>query len=133
MRTLALILLSSVFLGGTALALDESVVVQINSLNGSGETGTATLLPEGKQTKVVITLLNTPPGVAQPAHIHLGRCNSLDPKPKWPLNPIESGRSVTTIPVSIDEIERNPTAINVHESQYEIKKYVACGDIIPTY
>ena len=133
MRTFALILLISVFFGGTALALDDSVVVQINPLNGSGENGSATLLPEGKETKVVITLFNTPPGVAQPAHIHLGRCDSLNPAPKWPLSPVENGRSVTMVPVPIDEITKNPTAINVHESKGEIMKYVACGDIVPTY
>ena len=133
MRKLALILLLTSLFGGVAQALDDSVTVQLDALNDSGETGTATLIPEGNQTKVIINLLNTPTGVAQPAHIHEGRCDNLNKAPKWSLEAVTDGRSITMVPVSIDEITKNATAINIHKSAAEVQVYVACGNIVPTY
>jgi Cu/Zn superoxide dismutase len=133
MRNLTMLLLFSGLIAGTAIALDNSVTLTLNAENGSGESGTATLFPEGKQTKVVINMVNTPAGVAQPAHIHEGRCDNLNKKPKWPLEPVKDGRSQTVVAASIDEITKNPTAINIHKSAEEAQVYVACGNIVPTY
>lgn len=128
-----MVLLLTFLFGSVAQALDDSVTVQLGAQNGSGETGSATLIPEGKQTKVVINLLNTPMGVAQPAHIHEGTCDKLNKAPKWPLEAVKDGKSVTIVPASIDEITKNATAINIHKSGKEVQVYVACGNILPSY
>ena len=57
MRRLAMILMLAGLFAEPALALDDVVTVQLEAQNDSGETGTATLLPQGDKTKVVILLL----------------------------------------------------------------------------
>ncbi|MBV8153156.1 MAG: hypothetical protein JOY98_01950, partial [Candidatus Eremiobacteraeota bacterium] len=54
-----------------APAATTAVTVDMKALNGSGETGTATLTQETDGTKVVISLKNAP-AAAQPTHIHIG-------------------------------------------------------------
>lgn len=126
----ALSLLLAGLLAGPALALDNAVSVKLDAQNDSGQSGSATLLPEGKQTKIVIDLLNAPAGVAQPAHIHLGSCGKLNKSPKWPLEPVKDGRSVTLLPVALDTILAEKAAINVHKSAAEVQVYVSCGNIV---
>jgi hypothetical protein len=116
---------------GAALALDDNVTVKLEAMNNSGQTGTATLMPEGDKTKVVILLTNAPAGVAQPAHIHLGTCDKLDKAPKWKLEAVKDGQSTTVVPVSLDTILKEKSAINIHKSAAEIQVYVSCGNIIP--
>jgi len=111
-----------------ALAADKTVTVPIKAQNDSGETGTATLTPQGDKTKVEVTL-NGAPASAQPAHIHEGSCANLDPKPKYPLENIVNGKSSTVLPVSVSALEGASYAINVHKSAADLKTYVACGDI----
>lgn len=130
MRQSIVILLLAGLSSNVALALDDAVTVKLEAQNNSEQTGTATLLPEGNQTKVVIELSNAPTGVAQPAHIHLGTCSNLDKAPKWPLEPVKGGRSVTVVPVSLDTILKDRTAINIHKSAAEPQIYVSCGNII---
>jgi hypothetical protein len=130
MRQSIVILLLAGLSSNVALALDDAVTVKLEAQNNSEQTGTATLLPEGNKTKVVIELSNVPMGVAQPAHIHLGTCSNLDKAPKWPLEPVKGGRSVTVVPVSLDTILKDRTAINIHKSAAEPQIYVSCGNII---
>ena len=113
---------------GSAAAADEAVTVPIKAENGSGETGTATLTPQGDKTKVEVTLKGAP-DAAQPAHIHEGSCAKLDPKPKYPLENVVGGKSSTVLPVSVSALKSGSYAINVHKSAQDIKTYVACGDI----
>ena len=127
-KSILILLLAGLF-SGAALALDDTVTVKLEAQNNSGENGTATLTPQGNKTKVVIEIPNAPTDVAQPAHIHLGRCDALDKAPKWPLEPVKSGHSTTIVPVSLDTILKDKTAINIHKSPIETQVYVACGDI----
>lgn len=129
MRKSIVILLLGLF-AHAALALDDVVSVKLEAQNNSGQNGTATLLPEGDTTKVVIEIPNMPAGVAQPAHIHLGRCDNLDKAPKWRLEDVKGGRSVTVVPAPLDVILKDRTAINVHKSAAEAQIYVSCGNII---
>ena len=131
MRRLVMILMLAGLSGSPALALDDVISVTLDALNDSGQSGSATLIPEGKQTRVAIELSNAPPGVAQPAHIHLGRCDNLDKAPKYPLEAVKGGRSVTVLPVSLDTILKERSAINIHKSAAEVQTYVACGNIVP--
>lgn len=130
MRKMIMMLMLGGLFSGTALALDDVITVKLDAQNNSGQTGTATLTPQGNTTRVVIELLNAPTDVAQPAHIHLGACDKLDKAPKWPLEPLKGGRSTTTVPVSLDTILKDKTAINVHKSAAEVQAYVACGNIV---
>ena len=129
MHKLVVLLLFSGLFTTNALAAQNVVTVKLEAQNNSGETGTATLTPEGNKTKVVIELSNGPKGIAQPAHIHLGTCDKLDKAPKWKLEAIKDGKSVTLVPVSLDTILKDKTAINVHKSAAEVQVYVSCGNI----
>ena len=131
MRTLPMILMLAGLFSNAALALDDVVTIQLAAQNNSGETGTATLTPEGDKTKVVILLTHAPSGVAQPAHIHLGTCDKLDKAPKWPLEAVKDGKSTTLVPASLDTILKDKAAINIHKSAAEAQIYVSCGNIIP--
>jgi hypothetical protein len=107
-----------------------SVVVKLAPQNNSGESGAARLSGDGEKTRVEITLKGAPKGVPQPAHIHDGTCAKLDPKPKYPLQNVVDGKSVSEVPVSLEKIlGEGPHAINVHKSAEDAKTYVACGDI----
>jgi hypothetical protein len=106
----------------------NSVTVDLAEQNGSGESGTATLTPEGEQTHVVLELSN-PASDSQPAHIHNGTCANLDPAPAFGLPNVENGTSEATVDVSLDALESGQYAINVHKSNDEVDVYVACGDI----
>ena len=129
MRKLVVVLLFSGLFANAALAAHDVVTIKLDAQNHSGETGTATLTPEGDKTKVVIELSNGPKGVAQPAHIHMGTCDKLDKAPKWKLEAVKDGKSVTLVPVSLETILKDKTAINVHKSAAEIQVYVSCGNI----
>jgi hypothetical protein len=131
MRNLIMILLLGGLFSDAALALDDAITVNLKALNGSGETGSATLLPEGDKTKVVILIPKAPQGVAQPVHIHPGRCDNMDKAPKWPLEAVKDGQSTTVVPVSLETILQDKVAINVHKSATEVQVDVSCGNIIP--
>ncbi len=130
MRNTMLILLFAGLFSTTVQALDDTITVKLQAQNNSGQNGVATLIPEGDKTKVVIEIPNAPTGVAQPAHIHLGTCDKLDKAPKWNLEAVKGGRSVTMVPVSLDTILKDKTAINIHKSAAEAQIYVSCGNII---
>ena len=129
-RTALAALLIGFFAVPAYAAKEKPITVNLGAQNNSGETGTATLTPEGHKTKVVIEMSNAPAGVAQPAHIHEGTCANLDKAPKWKLEPVKDGKSTTVVPVSLETIVKTKTAINVHKSPKEIQDYVACGDIV---
>lgn len=109
------------------------LVVQMKALNGSGESGTATLSDTPGGLRVVIKV-NATSQIAkgkQPAHIHKGYCGaSLDPKPEYPLTPVVGGMSTTVVPtVTVAALLASKHAINVHDSK-DIKTYVSCGSVI---
>jgi hypothetical protein len=139
---LAGIFLSSAVAAGAAFAqsmdkkadkksdgMGKSMSVPLQAQNNSGERGTVKLTPMGDKTKVEVSLRGEPKGVAQPAHVHEGTCAQLDPKPKYGLNNIVNGKSVTEVPVKIDELTGGGLAVNVHKSTDDLKTYVACGDL----
>jgi hypothetical protein len=125
------LLVLTLALATPAFALDDTVTVQLDALNGSEQTGTATLQPEGDGTKVILELSNARGGIAQPAHIHLGRCDELDPAAKWHLEAVKEGVSETLLPVPLRTILEENVAINVHKSVIDADVYVACGNIAP--
>lgn len=98
--------------------------------NNSGETGTATLY-DGAKGLIVKLRMSGGGEVDQPAHIHKGTCDKLDPKPTYPLKMVHDGQSETTIEnVTIAQLQKAPYAINVHKSAKEVPIYVSCGNIV---
>lgn len=118
-------------MGLTASAATNSVTVNLQAENNSGESGTATLTDMGNnQTKVVLNLTGAPAGVAQPVHIHDGNCGAtLNPTPKYPLTSLKDGKSETTVNVSLATLMTGKFAINAHKSAAEASVYVSCGNI----
>jgi hypothetical protein len=98
--------------------------------NGSGETGTVVLRPDGDKTTVMLQH-DGAPSAAQPAHVHTGSCAKLDPKPAYPLNLVINGTSTTTLDVPLAKLTSGAYAINVHKSTNELATYVACADLRP--
>jgi hypothetical protein len=132
MRNVALILAALAFLGGCGSGDGESgsgeVTVDLAEQNGSGESGTVTLTTDGEKTKVVIALEN-PAAVPQPAHIHKGSCDDLDPNPAYGLENVVDGSSSSEVDVPLDELRDGDFAINVHRSAAKLDIYVACGNL----
>jgi Cu/Zn superoxide dismutase len=115
--------------GGTEAQVGgEILMVELEEQNGSGESGTAELRGEDGQTIVEISL-DGAPAAAQPAHIHKGTCENLDPTPAYPLEDVADGRSTSTEAVTLEELRNGEYAINVHKSNEEPQTYVACGNL----
>src|SRR5690348_5263669 len=80
---LALALIAGSYSG--ARAADDTITVQLNAQNGSGEDGTATIQAVGANDVKVTIYLKNGTAEPQPAHIHTGTCANLNPTPKYPL------------------------------------------------
>jgi hypothetical protein len=107
----------------------SSTMIDLSEQNSSGESGTATLTADGGKTKVVISLDGAPSGTPQPAHIHKGSCEDLDPTPAYGLENVMDGKSTTEVDEPLDDLRGEDYAINVHKSGTDLKTYVACGNI----
>mgnify|MGYP001560182974 CR=1 FL=1 len=107
------------------------VSVALAAKNKSGESGTAVLENIDGKLKVTLSLSGAPEGVSQPVHIHIGSCAKLG-DPKYTLTNVVGGNSETLLDtISVEQILAGlPFAINIHKSEKEIGKYVACGDIV---
>lgn len=124
----ALVLVTSTIVPARGMSMmKKPVTIQMKAQNGSGETGTA-VLRDTKGGLVVTLHLKNAKG-PQPAHLHMGRCAKLNPKPKYPLHNVVNGMSITTVAgVTIGEIAGR-MAVNVHKSLTDIPTYVSCGDV----
>lgn len=102
--------------------------IALQTLNASGVTGTVAFADLGGRTRVDISV---EPGANpdMPAHIHPGTCANLTPQPKYPLENVKAGTSTTVVPATIDELFAGGLAVNVHESNDDLKTYTACVDI----
>lgn len=98
--------------------------------NNSGESGRATLF-DGAKGLIVKLRMSGGGEVDQPAHIHKGTCEKLDPKPTYPLKMVHDGQSETTVEgVTLAQLQKSPYAINVHKSAKEAAIYVSCGNLV---
>jgi hypothetical protein len=111
-----------------AAAQEESLTIDLDEVNGSGVSGTATLTEEDGQTNVAIELEGTPEDGVHPVHIHSGTCDDLGDV-VFPLEDVVDGMSESTVEASIADILAADHAINVHLSADEMDVYVACGEI----
>lgn len=122
----------------TAAATPESITIELKEENASGQTGTATLRPNGNSFDVDLEV--TPPkkfeGEYQRAYVHDLTCDEYrelgngEAQPETvvdELNDLANGESSSTVYVPL--AERAPGySINVHE-QNDPFAVVACGDI----
>jgi Cu/Zn superoxide dismutase len=128
-RIASAFIVCSLVTAAAAYAKPQTMTVKMRAENKSGETGTAQLmqLPNGVQVK--ITLADAP-AAAQPAHIHEGTCQQLNPAPKVMLTSVTGGTSTTFVKgAKLSDWTSGKYAINVHKSTSDLKTYVACGAI----
>jgi plastocyanin len=107
---------------------EASVIVPLDALNDSDQSGVAILLDKGDTTEVVIDIGSGAADVPQPIHIHAGNCDNLGDV-AHALSDVVNGRSVTTVEASLAEITSGGFTINTHKSGDEIAVYVACGNV----
>jgi hypothetical protein len=114
---------------GAVHAQSETLTVTLTDLNGSGQDGTATITRTGENSVHVVLKLTKGTSEPQPAHIHKGTCEKLDPKPAYPLTNVVNGESVSDVNANIEDLANEGFAINVHKSAAEVGTYVSCGEI----
>jgi len=125
-RVLAVIFITFLTVTSAVADTGKTIIVPLTALNGSGETGTATLRAMGAQTVVTVQLSNGP-NDKQPAHFHIGTCEKYMPRPLYPLKDIVNGQSTTTLDVPLDQLVAGNLIVNVHKSYADIATQAACG------
>ncbi|MEA2524583.1 MAG: hypothetical protein QOF73_1810 [Thermomicrobiales bacterium] len=112
-----------------ASAQEDSITIDLEELNDSGVSGTATLTDNGDGTTTVSIQVDGATG-DHPAHIHEGTCDDLNPNPEYPLNNVDAdGVSETDVEVALDDLLAEPHAVNLHLSADNVATYIACGNI----
>lgn len=119
--------------GNTAIipqTKDGQVVINLQQLNNSGESGIAILEEKAGYLNVTLNVVGGKTGVPQPAHIHVGTCPGLGTI-KYSLKDVVNGVSTTVLNVNLAQLKQGlPLAINVHESNDNFKNYTACGEVV---
>lgn len=104
-----------------------SITLQTLGESGVGGTVTFTDLQDGR---VRVDIKVEPAGHRDmPAHIHPGSCAELVPQPRYPLENVRDGRSITTITATTAELLADDLAVNLHASVQDLATYTACADI----
>jgi hypothetical protein len=115
--------------GDGAGAATGEITIDLAESMGSGQSGSATLTDAGGQTFVSIEIFDDPLSDSQPAHIHKGTCEELNPTPAFGLENVTGGVSDSTIDVGLETLTSGTYAINLHKSDADIDTYVSCGNI----
>ena len=110
-------------------AAGPQVTIELETLNNSGVTGTVTLISLGDRTQVDVDV--DPAGHPDmPSHIHPGNCENLVPQPKYPLRNVVDGKASTIVAVSLSELLGGDLAINLHNSNEDMRTYTACAVLV---
>ena len=110
-------------------AAGPQVTIELETLNNSGVTGTVTLISLGDRTQVDVDV--DPAGHPDmPSHIHPGTCENLVPQPKYPLRNVVDGKASTIVAVSLSELLGGDLAINLHNSNEDMRTYTACAVLV---
>ncbi len=120
----AALLVAPAFAG--AADKDNSVKIKLGAMNGSTETGTATLIPKGEKTVVVIDVANGTKD-PQPSHFHLGTCEKYNPHHEYNLEAVVEGKSTTTLDAPLAKLTSGEMVINVHKSAVDVATIVSCA------
>jgi hypothetical protein len=106
-----------------------SRTIALTTLNGSGVTGNVVLTDVGDRRTRVEVSVQDGGNHDMPAHLHPGTCANLVPQPKYPLENVRAGHSVTVVPASFAEVTNGTLALNIHRSVDDLATYTACTDI----
>ena len=113
---------------GDIPAEGDATTIALGEQNDSGQSGTASLIANGSQTWVVLSISPGAAGVAQPVHIHQGTCADLGGV-EYPLTALSNGVSVTNVDEAVTILLGGTFSINAHESPDNAGTYVACGEL----
>ena len=108
-----------------------SRTVDLTTLNDSGVTGSAVLSDLGDGTTRVEVDVDAAGHPDMPAHIHPGTCVNLVPQPRYPLQNVIDGISMTVVEVTLEELFAGELALNLHFSSDDFGTYTACADLNP--
>jgi len=125
----SIVLVAAALLAGCASAPPQTEQLQLRTLNDSGVTGSVTLTDLGDQRTLVEIDVDPAGHASMPAHIHPGTCDELVPQPKYPLQNVVDGASVTEVPAPLQELLRGDVALNIHQSNEEMGVYTACIEL----
>jgi hypothetical protein len=123
------VLFCAALLAGCASSPPQTEQLHLRTLNDSGVTGSVTLTDMGDQRTLVEIEVDPAGHPSMPAHIHPGTCDELVPQPKYPLQNVVDGVSVTEVPAPLDELTLGGVALNVHHSNEEMGIYTACVEL----
>jgi hypothetical protein len=101
----------------------------LETLNGSGVTGSVILTSIGEARTLVQVEVDPAGHPDMPAHIHPGTCAELVPQPRYPLASVVGGRSTTEVPAALEELLAGDVALNLHASNQEMDLYTACVNL----
>ncbi|MBI2855678.1 MAG: CHRD domain-containing protein [Chloroflexi bacterium] len=105
----------------------DVLLIALNEINDSGQSGWAKLVASGNDTHVTLSL-SQGTMTSGLAHIHTGPCDPLGGV-EHPLTSFSNGSSVTLLEgVSLDSLLTGALAINAHNAD-DPGIYTACGDI----
>ena len=113
-------------------AAGEAVELTLEPAHRSAVSGTATLVQEGAELKVTLTLSDHATDTRM-AHIHTGPCSDeptlSNPRIWANLTDVIDGRSETAASVvTLQELQSETSSINVHDPDHRNRPLV-CGDI----
>ncbi len=104
------------------------VEISLDELNGSGQSGTATLTSSGGAIKVVLSI-GEGTLKSEKVHIHNGQCGPDLGGVVHGLTDFADGNSVSTVEgVSLESLMTGGFAVNAHQAGNP-KVYTACGNI----
>jgi hypothetical protein len=133
MKQLLLVLARTALLASVAACAAEPSVtptsLTLETLNGSGVTGSVTLTSLGEARTRVEVQVDPAGHPDMPAHIHPGTCAELVPQPRYPLASVVDGRSTTEVAASLEELVAGDVALNLHASNEEMELYTACVNL----
>ncbi|MCH7736887.1 MAG: CHRD domain-containing protein [Chloroflexi bacterium] len=107
------------------IAVDgQSLTIALGELNGSGQSGWATLTGLGAQTQVVVLATE---GISALAHIHNGGCDTLGGVVHG-LSDTSGGTSSTVVDATLDALTVGSFAVNLH-TDGNAGVYTSCGTV----
>ena len=105
----------------------EAVVrIDLEAMNNSGQTGTATLTSRGGDTTTVV--VEATAGISEKNHIHTGQCGDTLGGVDHGLTDTNGGATTTVVSASLSSLQDGDHAINLHE-EGNPGNYTSCGNI----
>jgi hypothetical protein len=124
-----ILLIAAAILASCAQSAQTSERLELRTLNASGVTGSVTLTAIDDGRTLVEVAVDPAGHPNMPAHIHPGTCDELVPQPKYPLQNVVDGVSVSEVPAPLEELMRGDVALNIHRSNEDMATYTACVEL----